>query len=381
MKIGINARFLSKPFTGIGQYTKNLFIELAKIDHENQYIFVVHEEVPAEIKKDLPKNTEIKIIKEKSLGSKGVKKTWWEQISVPEFFIKEKVNIAFFPYPSNPWTNDFYRKGIKVFVTVHDTIPWTHKNYASKLLSRMYHSQSKKAANKADVVLTVSENSKKEIEKICHTEPEKIHVIYNDADEGYKLKIDKEMEEEILEKFELVKDGFFLYCGGYDERKNVGKLVHEYSEFSKNNEDFSLVLAGGKVLETDLYSSFDGIKNKHGEIIKTGFLAPEELHVLYKNCLAFVHFSKEEGFNIPLIEAANSSAPLIISDIPVHREIAKNAALFVDTSHDGDGAKHMEKVLDKNSREALKKKSEDLAKEYSWKKSAQKLKDMLSFTQ
>jgi len=381
MKIGINARFLSKPFTGIGQYTKNLFIELAKIDHENQYIFVVHEEVPVEIKRSLPKNAEIKIIKEKSLGSKGVKKTWWEQISVPEFFIKEKVDIAFFPYPSNPWTNDFYKKGIKVFVTVHDTIPWTHKNYSSKLLSRMYHSQSKKAVNKADVVLTVSEYSKKEIEKNCHTDSSKIHVIYNDADEVYKLKIDKYTEEEILEKFELVKDGFFLYCGGYDERKNVGKLVHEYSEFSKENEDFSLVLAGGKVLDTDLYSSFDRIKNRHGEIIKTGFLSSNELHVLYKNCLAFVHFSKEEGFNIPLIEAANSKAPLIISNIPAHREIAKDSALFVNISRDNHGAKQMEKVLDNAFRNTLKEKSEDLSKDYSWKKSAQKLKDMLSFTQ
>lgn len=381
MKIGINARFLSKPFTGIGQYTKNLFTELAKIDSGNQYIFVTYEEIPAEIKKDFPKNAEIRIIKEKSLGSAGIKKTWWEQISLPKFFIKEKVDIAFFPYPSNPWTKDFYKKGIKVFVTVHDTIPWTHKNYSSKMLSRLYHSQTRKAVNKADIVLTVSNYSKQEIEKVCHTDSNKIYVIYNDADDIYKSKIESEFEDEILEKFKLVKDGFLLYCGGYDERKNIDKLVHEYSNFAKNNNDFSLVLAGGKILETNLYSSFDKIKNGHGEIIKTGFLAPEELHVLYKNCLAFVHLSTDEGFNIPIIEAANSSAPLIISDIPVHREIAKDAAIFINISKEGFCAQQMEKVLDRNFREKLKEKSHELSHHYSWKKSAQKLKDMLSSKQ
>jgi len=157
--------------------------------------------------------------------------------------------------------------------------------------------------------------------------------------------------------------------------------VEEYSIFAKDNVDFSLVLAGGKVLETNLYSSFDKTKNEHGEIIKTGFLSAEELHVLYRNCLAFVHLSKDEGFNIPVIEAANSAAPLIISDIPVHREIAKDFASFVNLSATGDCAKQMEELLDRNSREILKKKSEDLSKEYSWKKSAQKLKDMLSSKQ
>ena len=45
MRIGINARFLTKPFTGIGQVCKGLISELVKIDEDNEYILVVPEKV------------------------------------------------------------------------------------------------------------------------------------------------------------------------------------------------------------------------------------------------------------------------------------------------------------------------------------------------
>ncbi len=61
MKIGVNARLLAKPFTGIGQYTRNLFKELAEIDSETQYILVVPEKIPQEIERKFPKNVTVKI--------------------------------------------------------------------------------------------------------------------------------------------------------------------------------------------------------------------------------------------------------------------------------------------------------------------------------
>jgi hypothetical protein len=159
MKIGVNARFLTKPFTGIGQYTKNLFLELSKIDKKNEYIFIVPEKIDSSIEKAFGKNVKIKIIPELKVGISGIKKTWWEQISVPEFFISENIDIAFFPYPSNPWTKDWYKKGIKTVLVIHDCIPWIKKNYRKGLMSKMYHAQTLKSANLADVILTVSESS------------------------------------------------------------------------------------------------------------------------------------------------------------------------------------------------------------------------------
>jgi len=367
MKIGINGAPLIKPFTGIGQYTKNLIKALAKIDKKNEYIFVVPKKLPKEIK--FPKNVRVKVLPEKKFRLAGMRKTWWEQIIVPEFFIKEKVDIAFFPYPSNPWTGDFYRSGIKTILTVHDCIPWKYRHYRKGLLSKMYHGQSKRAVKKADLVLTVSESSKKDIVDVCKVDRKKITVLYNDVSEVYKKMVPENLSRKVLKKFNIKRGKYLVYVGGYDKRKNVKFLINEYLNL---NTDLKLVLVGGKLYKNKLYESFDYID--YEKIIRTGFLEEEEIAALYKNSFAFIHLSKEEGFNIPIIEAANSGAPLILSKIKVHKEIAGQSAIYVDT----DIKNAIKKLTNKKLRTSYKSKSKKLAKNYSWEKSAKKLKNMLS---
>ncbi|MFH1284713.1 MAG: glycosyltransferase family 1 protein [Candidatus Peregrinibacteria bacterium] len=372
MKIGVNARFLTKPATGIGQYTKNLFRELAKTDSGNEYIFAVPEKIDEEVLRGFPANVRVKILKERRIGTAGMKKTWWEQITVPEAFLREKVEVAFFPYPSNPWTGDWYKKRIRTFVTVHDCIPWMRKEYVRGIMSKMYHNQVKKAVKRADVVLTVSEVSKKDIVDVCGVEAGKIRVVYNDADEVYKGKVEKTFADEVLGRFGIEGGKYFLYVGGYDERKNVSYLLDEFAKYDGGN---ALVLAGGKLFDNKLYKSFEE-KTGGENVIRTGFLKEKELAAMYQNCTAFVNFSEQEGFNIPILEAANCGAPLILSDIEVHREIAGNAAIFANIQKKGEGVaamKKMEKAAGEYS-----KKSKSLAEKYLWKSSAQKIKDMLS---
>jgi glycosyltransferase involved in cell wall biosynthesis len=377
MRIGINGRFLLKPFTGIGQHTINLVKELAKIDLKKEYVFFVMEKVGKEVTGLFSKNVKFVILPEKKMPSAGAKKVWWEQIQLPEILLKEKFDVAFFPYPSNPWTNDFYKKGIKTFVTVHDCLPWKYKHYTGGILSRMAHEQSKKAVSKADVVFTVSETSGKEIVKICKVKESRVFVIYNDAGDIFKKAEDQKLAKKILTKFGIKKNEFIFYCGGFDERKNVEKLVEEYSEFAKSNSGIPLVLAGGKALGNKLYESFDKTKSEFGKIIKTGFLKEEELKSLYENCMAFVHLSREEGFNIPVVEAANCGAPLILSNTKIHKEIAKTNASFVNISKKYSCQKEMGKMLNSAYRSKFSKKAKELSKKYSWKISAKKAYDVL----
>lgn len=359
MKIGVNGRFLTLPYTGIGQYTVNLFRELAKIMPQDEFIMVV----PEELEIDFPKNVRIEVLRERARGGSGMRKTWWEQIQLQEFFKHEKVDVAFFPYPSNPWPKDFY---IKTIVTVHDCIPWTDKRYRKGVLSRMYHNMTRRAVKNADLVLTVSKTSKKEIHELCDVESK---VVYNDVSDVYR----KKASLDALKEFHLKEKEYFIYCGGFDVRKNVKKLISEYEKFAEHNENIPLVLAGGKVLDGKIYNSFDELESKFGHIVKTGFLSEEDLATLYQNCLGFVHLSEQEGFNIPLLEAAVGGAPLILSDIPVHREIAgADGAQFVED----DVASAMHNLLEDREKWSLR--AQEIGDRFSWKKSAQRVKDMLS---
>ncbi len=341
------------------------------MDKENTYILVVHTDISKKIHDEFPDNVEIKVLPEKKFPSMGMRKTWWEQILLPAFFQKEKVDIAFFTYPSNPWDKKWYRNGIKTAVTVHDCIPWTDKNYRRGVLSKMYHSKTKKAVKLADIVFTVSKTSAEEIANVCDVDKSKISVIYNDAPQTYKTPLPEKYIEDALRKFGLKKDGYILYAGGYDKRKNVEFLLSEHRKFGK----LSLVLAGGKLHEDSLYKSFDSEVKEN--VIRTGFLAEKDLAALYHGALAFINLSEREGFNITILEAANCGTPMILSDIPVHREVAGDCALFADISREGAAAEAMEKILDENLRLDLIKKGTDLAQKYSVKNSAREVKRVL----
>ncbi len=363
MKIGVNGRFLLKPYTGIGQYTKNLLREMAfSSGDRDEYVVLVPEKLPEKMSVGFGKNVTFVVLPERKLGLAGAKKTWWEQIQVPEKFVKECVDVAFFPYPSNPWTKDWYKRDVKTVVTVHDCIPWQDKRYLRGVLSKMYHGQSRRAVGLADKVLTVSGSSMKDIVEVCGVDKAKIEVVYNDADAVYKEAPEKKYCETVLSRFGLKDEQFVLYVGGYDERKNVKGLIEEWKKWEK----FPLVLAGGKVMGGKLYKSFEA--SAGGGVVKTGFLSEDELNVLYRKCLFFINLSGAEGFNLPILEAANCGASMILSDIPVHREVAEDSALFVKTSVKGSVEKAMDKMLDEKFRKDLKKKDEVLAKKYSWKK-------------
>lgn len=55
-----------------------------------------------------------------------------------------------------------------------------------------------------------------------------------------------------------------------------------------------------------------------------------ELKILYSEAYALVYPSLDEGFGIPPIEAMASNTPVIVSDIPVFREVLTDSALYVN---------------------------------------------------
>src|SRR3989339_73664 len=136
MKIGINGRFLILPYTGIGQYTAHLLQALAEQDLSVEYVVVIPSAIP---NLKFPPNVRLVLVPEKKFIPVNLRKFIWEQIQVPRFFKKEKVDLAHYPYPSNPRFPG--GRAPKTLVTVHDVIPWTNpKHYQPRLRSRFFQS-------------------------------------------------------------------------------------------------------------------------------------------------------------------------------------------------------------------------------------------------
>lgn len=321
MKIGINARFLTKPYTGIGKYTTHLLKALAKCDFKNEYLLFTPELVDLK----LPGNFKQVRVPESDSRSASIRKFNWENKRLPAEFEKWKVDLVHFLYPSNPKK----KLPVPVIVTVHDAIPWKLKVYRQRLRSKFYHFYAKLALKKADHLITVSQFSMNEVRSAVQLKEKPFSVI--------PLAAPLLETDNIPQKVNLRRK-FLLYVGGYDLRKNVPLLLVAYQKFIANQYPIDLILVNGNDRGLEHFIT-DRFKEKvagcypvkaKGKIIFTGSLPDEELATLYKKAMALVHPSIYEGFNLPLVEAMENDLPMLVSDIPVNREVAQNAAFYAD---------------------------------------------------
>lgn len=321
MKIGVNARFLPQPYTGIGKYTANLMKALSKIDETNEYFLFTHQLVDF----PLPENFKQIRVPEKYYSSDSLRKAYWEHVLIPNEMKKWGVNLAHFLYPSNPLKS----LNIPTVVTLHDMIPWRLPEYNQKVRSKLYHMYAKQALKKANHIITVSNFSKKELQDLTKVPDKNISVTH--------LAAPKTDDNGMPENLNLRRK-FLLYVGGYDQRKNVPMLMIAFQKFIANHYPIDLILVGGKGrgLEDFFTDAFTQkvagrfpVRPK-GNIILTEPLLDSELAALYKNALALVHPSKYEGFNLPLVEAMKHGLPIVAADIPVNHEVAGSAAFYAD---------------------------------------------------
>jgi len=363
MKIGINARFLAKPYTGIGQYSYNLLQALSKIDHENEYLLFTTDLV------DIPLSEQFRQIRvpEKEFQSPSLKAAHWKHVLLPQEMKKWNVNLAHYLYPSNTGKSI----GVPVVVTVHDVIPWVLPAYSKRFRSKITNFMTKSAIKKADHIITVSEFSKEEIMRVMKIDKKKITVTHLAPPLG--------AESDLPEGLALRRD-YLLYVGGYDERKNIPALLDAYQKHIANHYAIDLVLVGAENQGLEQYITdkyCERVAGKYpvkpkGSIVFTPHLLSGELASLYKHAKALVHPSFYEGFNLPLVEAMAAGIPIICSDIPVNHEVTEENAYFMDpTNADTIGIGIHEFLNNKKLQHSITKGGALRCKDFSWEKCAE----------
>lgn len=338
MHIAIQARFLGRPFSGIGAVTYGILEALGKIDHKNTYTIFTPGKPAAPL--NLPQNFSIRVLPELCSMTPwqkpfaGFRKTFWEQYQVPRAARKVGADFLHLFYPTPLHTK------LPMIITVHDCIPWKDPRYKKGILSHLYQRAAEQAVHHATHLIAVSEATKQDF--VQRGIPQKkITVIANGPDRW----LTKSMPQT-----PHTKTPYILYFGGFDPRKNVERLIRIFQTKIAPFHKINLVIAGGRTHGTKLdaqYAQFglSKLSNKdtiqedqQATVLCTGAIESDQLLKLLHGALAFVHLSEEEGFNIPLLDAALMQKVIVASDIPAHRELLKNSpeARFVHPHRDNE---------------------------------------------
>lgn len=267
-----------------------------------------------------------------------------------------------------------YHRVDKVVVTIHDTLffayPEEHLGYKSLIDSLPSF------AKQCRAIITCSEHSKKDIVKYLRVDPNKVFVIYWGIDHTLfcPTKDIQSLKERISDKFGL-NNSFFFSVSCDIGRKNTPKLVDEYLKIASENPINDLVLVWGNPPEEVLNKIKKSSYANRVHIIKS--VSDEDLRDMYRISTALVFPSLYEGFGLPVLEAMACGTAVITTPFSSLSEVGGDAAYYIDPN-DENGIYDALMAFEKGDvdRDDLVQKGLYHAKNFTWKKCAQKTIDV-----
>jgi glycosyltransferase involved in cell wall biosynthesis len=127
-------------------------------------------------------------------------------------------------------------------------------------------------------------------------------------------------ETDILQRFDLLSQSYYLTIGRVDPIKNLDVLVSAF--LNRKNKDYHLVIAGNYENNYGDYLRNLAKDDKHIHFV--GIVMGNDKETLLKNCFVNCLVSSNEGMPISLLEAMVYAKPCIVTDIPAIREIMKD---------------------------------------------------------
>lgn len=227
-----------------------------------------------------------------------------------------------------------------------------------------------------ELIVTVSETVKGEIVDLFDLAPERIVVAPNAVDPP-DLAAPAERPPAVAQDAGLI---LMVNPGGAN--KNWQDALAGYARFAARQSDRQrplLVLAGNLASEqARIAAAIAADPVLQAGVICPGYVPDEQLRWLYRHASVALYPSRYEGFGVPVLEAMAHDLPVIASDIPVLREVAGDAALFVPLDRPEAVAEAIARLLtDERLRAALIERGRERVRAYSWRQSARTALDAL----
>ena len=185
--------------------------------------------------------------------------------------------------------------------------------YSSAEFRARFTEQARDAAERADVLIAVSEFTRGQVISLLGVAPSRVHVVRHGV---------RHLDFPAVERERVI-----LNVGAIQARKNVARLV---GAFEAVDPGWRLVLVGSAGYgSAEILARIDASPARERIAVK-GYISPADLAAWYAKASIFAFPSLDEGFGMPVLEAMAAGVPVVTSNRSALPEVAGDAALLVN---------------------------------------------------
>lgn len=339
MNIALDARWVFPQLSGIGAHTVELIRHLAAEDRDNRYWLLVRDAAgEAYVAAAVPPETADRFrVCRLSHGVFSLRNQW----AMRGWLRRMKIDVYHSPNYMIPFSAFPRGRGARTrsVVTVHDLIPLVHPEFTPRALKTrclpIFRLLLREMALRADLLLTVSETSRRDLLAHLPIAPERVRVIPNGVAADFRP------APRCADVTRVI-----LYIGRLDPYKNVPGLVRAFARVRERlGGGVRLRVAGPpdeRYPEARREAAALGVARA---IEWAGYLDRDGLRAAYQQADVFALLSRYEGFGMPVLEAMACGTPVVCGRCAALEETAGDAALLVPPQDPDAAADALVRVL------------------------------------
>jgi len=316
MKLGLDAKRAFHNASGLGNYSRDLIRVLSKVPDLNLHLYN-------------PKKSDLPFVPPKNCTVHYPEKvarlftSVWRSQLVTYDLVKHGIEV--YHGLSNELPEGLEKTGIKSVVTIHDLIFLRYTELYGRIDRKIYDLKFQSACNRADRIVAISEQTKRDLMEFWQIPEEKIEVVYQGCNAIFKKKVEDDTKQKVLKSYGL-PEKFLISVGSIEPRKNLKKAI----ETLALNKDLYLVAIGKHTVYQDEVRLFAEKLGVSGQLKILNKVPTEHLPALMQSSSGMVYLSIFEGFGIPVLEGLHSNIPVITNKDGCFREAGGPLATYVD---------------------------------------------------
>ena len=374
MRIGIDITALPANPVGAGTYTIELVRALIELGPQHQWVIFAQPNGRKLLAlPDHPADIEHPVVQWVIVAEKSpLLRLLWEQTVFPFLVKQARLDVLH----SLHYTRPVFLPCASV-VTFHDMTFFLFPKLHTLSKRIFFPPAIRLSARLADALIAVSESTRKDAIRLLGIPEHKIHTAPNGVSSAFQPILDKENRQFCKNKYNL-PDKFILFVGTIEPRKNLPVLLKAYHHLVKNaptpqQRPVPRLVIAGKMgwMYNEVLQQINQLELQE-RVLLTGYIASEDLPIVYNLAEVFVYPSIYEGFGLPTLEAMACGTPVITSNVSAMADYVGEAGMLVP-AHDEVALAHaIQSVLqDEALQMSLSQKGRSRAAIFTWAQTAQ----------